>query len=75
MTVLKLLLASRKVQLALVAIAAVVLMKVFKLDEAMANDLADKIVTLVAIVIAGIAAEDVAAKLKNTEAELTKARK
>ncbi len=72
MGVLKALIASRKVWIALVAILAFVLVKYFGTGEELAEEVAEKVVGLAMLVIGAIAAEDVATKLKNPVTELKK---
>jgi len=60
---------SRKVQVAVAAVVVTVLVRVFRLDEAIATQIARNVVTLAVVVIAGIAVEDSAQKLKGTKHE------
>ena len=63
---------SRKVQVAVIAVVGLILVKVFKIGEEQAGDIADKVFMLALAVIGGIAVEDTAAKLKNSADDLKK---
>lgn len=61
---LKALLKSRKFYLAVAAIAVVVAVDVFGVSEITATDFADKVVQIILVLIAAIAGEDMATKLR-----------
>lgn len=63
----KALLRSRKFWLAVGAIGVAVAVSVFNVAEATATELADKIVSIILVLIGAIAAEDVATKLRGNK--------